>query len=1259
MKKLLLFLSIAIISSVFANTIVRRDTIIPGTPSKIPASNIEILQLPNNANKCGSFTMWVKPNNWNNSEKAWHFMLTSGTLGGPQIWLYRFANGDTRLLYALNKKQSAEVTAKVNFTANKWTFLAFTWQEVAKGTIVTLYVDGKKIKTSWGAFKLGDKFPKKWQVGDKPTWNPKSKNTTTLGRVALYNRVLTEVEIASLASHKFDKDGNFSIINNNFIPCSKNKITGVVPKDASCLEISYVDELGKATTKKLTNIFKNGTFSTELIIPEDCIETRLTVFNSAKKSLYWQPTQITYADFLPPFLNDYWKASWIWYSKPIRGKITRYVRKTFDVKLDTLENAGFQFACDDHSDIYLNGTYLGKSTGWALPVVKDNLKKLLKNGKNVIAARLKNGGGSAGFFGELSLVNKDGSVTKIGTDDTWKGSNTNIKNWEKVDFDDSKWGNTFILMRPPQLPYGWTPYRNFAKVPVLKLLSGKKAYQVNLGNTVKISATYQAPSKLKTPEVYITLLRKGKELYRTKATVKQNSKTITISANINVPSNISIEKYDIAVDSRTYIFKDTIGSLQLKQGNYKRQFTTALVKKISGVPTIHINNKAVPSMLYRTRINNRQDTLGNAYITPFDKVGVRLVEMNISFAQFWNPDNSLNTDAIDLYLKSAIFYAPNSKFILFINTDAPAWYIKKYSNERFITDKGVTNSRISYASIQYRKDAAAILTKLIKYLESCLEYDAVAGFGLDGGEDGQFMQWTGRTMDYIGDYSIPMKKAFHKDLELKYKTIKNLNLAWKTSYKNFSQINIPSKDRRAGKKNSSIYLDPIKDADIIAFNKVYTEEPANFMLYCAKAIKDATKNQKLVAAYYGKFYSIAGVSEWAELANEKVIASPYLDLMIAVEYALRAGGKPHSIAGVSESYRLHNKIYIDEADLRTFLSGSKSWGYAGNAFETVSMIRKMFIFNLVRAMGIHWYDLHGGMFENKAIINSIAKTFQIAEKKNNAPLASAAEIAVIADEPSLRAVNYNVRQLAATSIRHQQNGNFGLMGAPYDLYLSNDLLHKDFPQYKMYVFLNLWAPSKEVTQAINKLKKDGKTLVFLGNANINNGLTLSAENVSKFTGIQMKEIPGTKLTMQLGIPGKVSPSYTSCGATTKLIVPNDKDAKLYGRIVDIPNVKPFAIKKFANYTVIHSAVPVLSPEMWKYLAKEAKVHIYSNNPDTICYVGRDMIGIHTGVAGTKVINFPSNATFIDAITNKVVSKNSKVLKIDMKQNETKLLYIKK
>jgi hypothetical protein len=30
-------------------------------------------------------------------------------------------------------------------------------------------------------------------------------------------------------------------------------------------------------------------------------------------------------------------------------------------------------------------------------------------------------------------------------------------------------------------------------------------------------------------------------------------------------------------------------------------------------------------MLYRTRINNRQDTLGNAYITAFDNVGVRLV----------------------------------------------------------------------------------------------------------------------------------------------------------------------------------------------------------------------------------------------------------------------------------------------------------------------------------------------------------------------------------------------------------------------------------------------------------------------------------------------------------------------------------------------------------------------------------------------------------------------------------------------------------
>ncbi|MEI3004723.1 MAG: hypothetical protein V8T87_08875 [Victivallales bacterium] len=53
---------------------------------------------------------------------------------------------------------------------------------------------------------------------------------------------------------------------------------------------------------------------------------------------------------------------------------------------------------------------------------------------------------------------------------------------------------------------------------------------------------------------------------------------------------------------------------------------------------------------------------------------------------------------------------------------------------------------------------------MIAFIRSRPYYHQIAGFGLDGGEDGQFMQWTGRNLNYLGDYSPAMKRYFRATL---------------------------------------------------------------------------------------------------------------------------------------------------------------------------------------------------------------------------------------------------------------------------------------------------------------------------------------------------------------------------------------------------------------------------------------------------------------------------------------------------------------
>ena len=145
--------------------------------------------------------------------------------------------------------------------------------------------------------------------------------------------------------------------------------------------------------------------------------------------------------------------------------------------------------------------------------------------------------------------------------------------------------------------------------------------------------------------------------------------------------------------------------------------------------------------------------------------------------------------------------------------------------------------------------------------------------------------------------------------------------------------------------------------------------------------------------------------------------------------------------------------------------------------------------------------------------------------------------------------------LASASIRHQQNGKFSRIGAPYDMYFSNDLLREDFPEYKMYVFINLWAPTPEVVKAIEKLKRDGKLLVFCGNAGLIMDNTIGAGNVAKLTGINMKQYPAKALTMKINLPGKDQTVWSSAGKTDFIIAANDPQAATYGEIDEQPEIK--------------------------------------------------------------------------------------------------------
>lgn len=991
------------------------------------------------------------------------------------------------------------------------------------------------------------------------------------------------------------------------------------------------------------------------------METRLTLLKADGKSPFWQCSKIDYAGWLPPYLPDCWQASWISGAPLYKPKMTRYFRRNFEADPEKLELAAFQWCCDSRAEVFVNGVSIGRVGSWAVPRVCTDLLKLLRPGKNTIAAHCYNVGANAGFFGELSLKGKDGRLTKIGTDDSWRYSQQSAGRWNEPDFDDSHWEPALVIMRPPQLPYGMAPYRNFADVPTLSPSGPALRLRASAGETVSIEKRFSAPPEAIASPVMLSVSLPGGEIFRCPCRTTRKEKELTVSVDLPTPKAAPGGVYTLSLECRGANFADNgrIGTLELKAGAGDPPLVSE-VRSVSGKPVFFVNGTPTPVMFYRNPINFRKSTRENSFITPFDRAGVRISEINISFAELWNADGSVNTDAVDRYLVSPLFYAPNSSFIVSVNTDAPRWYIESHRSE---WTKGETgeNWLISYASEQYRRDAKAFLKKLLEYCKSLPLYNRIAGFGIDGGEDGQFMQWTGRNRDFLGDYSEPMRRYFHGYLQKKYGSIEALNRAWQTRHASFDAIPLPSGARRAGSAEK-LFLDPVKDADVTEYHRAYSEAVADFVLLCAETVKETTENRKVVSAYYGKFFTIAGYLEYGEFSISRILRSPALDLLVAVEYNQRGTGSPHSLTCVSESYALHNKIFIDEADLRTFLSGSKNWAYAGTGFETVSMIRKMFLLTTVHGHGIHWYDLFGGIFENRAIMDGIGTVAKIQRQYLSAPKQQA-EIAFIVDEESFLYTTTAVKGLTSRFLLGNQRGAWGRIGAPFDVWFADDLAEDRLPDYRMFVFVNVWAVSPKLAAAVEKLKKDGHLLVFLTNSGMIANGSSNAENVAALSGIKVKNAGSLPLNLRLD-PANLPPvfsglkevQYSSAGNMNPVMLPDDPSATLFGTLQN--GVSPvLALKKFPQWKSVYSAVPVLTPAVWRTLAQMAGVHIYSDDPDAMIYLGGGLFGVHTGLGGSKTFRFPSPVTLRDAVTGETVLRKGRKAVLPLKEGETKIFSV--
>jgi len=603
----------------------------------------------------------------------------------------------------------------------------------------------------------------------------------------------------------------------------------------------------------------------------------------------------------------------------------------------------------------------------------------------------------------------------------------------------------------------------------------------------------------------------------------------------------------------------------------------------------------------------------------------------------------------------------------------PKWWEEKYPEELCRDDRGEAG-RECFASKKWRSDFWGALKALIDFVNNSKWRECVIGYHIAAGST---EEWTYHghkfgTNDYF-DYSKPNLDYFKEWLANKYQTIDALNSAWNSKLSSFDDVKIPSPPQRRWAYNG-ILRDLSREQNVTDFFEYGSWLFADTIIWLSRQVKEYSNNTLLTGAFYGYTTMLSSIDK-CHFDLYDVLESPYVDFTATTH----GGGAPWPYATAIDSIHLHNKLFISEGDIRTCLTRPLAdtlpqiipdnryytregiWFGPKTVEQSVSNLKRSSARVLTGHSGIWWFDMFGGWFDDPKMYEVIKRHRELSAMQTITPFK--AETALIVDENGLK--HFKRNEIALRYAIDAQRVQLSLSGAPYHVYLADDLARDDFPvdDYKLYVFVQFCHPTDKVKDAIeSKLKRGGRTLLWTYFAGIGNA-ELTDYNIvydpaqpdmlceyaqSEFTTYKSAYEPNNSGEFASYPPTAVPcPRFTdSCGAY--------KLAKLQG------TEEPALLwKQFDDYASVYSLLPAVPYQILREIMYMSSVHVYSITGDALMAGGR-FAAIHAITDGEKRIHFPFPVSKVyDAYTDEEVKVNDIFIDFEMKAGETRLFYIDK
>jgi hypothetical protein len=510
------------------------------------------------------------------------------------------------------------------------------------------------------------------------------------------------------------------------------------------------------------------------------------------------------------------------------------------------------------------------------------------------------------------------------------------------------------------------------------------------------------------------------------------------------------------------------------------------------------------------------------------------------------------------------------------------------------------------------------------------------------------------------DYSPAARERFREFIEAKYDDIAALNAAWKTNFASFADVRVPTPEERLTAE-LGLLRDPLAAQACVDYFHFLNDISERNMLNCARIIKEETGRAKLVGYFYG-YLPLARIHSWSLLNNGHctlgtVVGSPDIDFYCTpTDYSNRRGGEPgFHIGNFNGTFFLHQKMFWDEADLRTHFHPERGGCASEDLPETLTVMQRAFGYTLAKGNAIWWFALAGNAyFHEQAIMAEVARFQEIGQRTLAASKQPAAEVALMMDEASIAYLSYRSSPLIKDLIRGTYTCTT-TAGAPCDMYVTTDLLHPGMPDYKVYVFPNLFHADAAMRAAIEcKVKKNNAVAVWLYAPGLLSEKGADVEQSHSLTGMTLRMMTEpANLQMQIarseGPIGRIDTGFGIYTAVSPSFEVADPAARIVGTVAGKPAL---AVKQLDGWRSIYSLTPLTS-DLLREIYDYAGVHVYSQTNDVLA-ASAGFVMLHTASSGDKQIRLPRPCAVTELLSGQKLGDGVSVIEESLPSQATRV-----